>query len=314
MKKIFALLLVVLFTASCKKDKVPEPTPDLQNNPNQGDLASFFSKYAAPVQSYVISASSATTIVGSGGTTVSIPASAFALSDGSTQVIGVLEVKLTEINSKKDLIINKTQTTTHDDIILTNGIINISASQGEEELVLLPTKTISISYSNGSLTPTSDKFAFKGKSDIISGNLIWVPDTVGGTNAATTGTTSLPYYYKLSMDTLHWINCGKFNFAAGTKTNFTVTTHGNYNRANTEIFLYFPTAKSVAYLDKPGAQTWNSTYRVPIGTAVKIIGISRINGNFYSSFTDVTMSSGLVKDLDFTATNEGDLITALGGL
>jgi hypothetical protein len=313
MKKIFALLLVVLFTASCKKDKIAEPNADLQNNPNQGDITAFFSKNAAAVQVFNISAGTATNLIGSGGTTINIPASAFVVGGGTIQVAGTCEIKLSEIYSKKDLILNKTQTMTHDDMLQTKGVINITASQGGEEIFLSAVKTITINYPT-SLTPGNDMFGFKGRSDIISGNLIWVPDTTGSVNAAASNTLSNPMCYSLVMDTLHWINCGKFNFGAGTKTNFTVTTHGNYNRANTEIFLYFPTAKSIAYLDKPGAQTWNSTYRVPIGTAVKIIGISRINGNFYSSFTDVTMSSGMVKDLDFTATSEGDLITALGGL
>lgn len=308
--------ILVLFTAltvftSCNKDKVPKTNPDISNDPNQGDINSFFSSHAATPQAFTVSTSSAVSIVGAKGTTINIPALAFKTS-GGTQILGQVIIKLTELYSKRDLILNKVQTTTKDDILQTKGIVKLNVTQGEETLMLDAAKTVTINYP-ATVTPGNDMFAFFGKNDLVSTNLIWLPDTVGGPNYA--GPVINPVMsYSLVSDSLNWINCGKFNIGAGIKSTFTITVHGNYNRSNTEIFVYFPTHKSIAYLYKGEAQAYPSLYRVASGTACSVIAISKINGKFYSSKTDVTMSVGLIKDLDLTETTESAILTMLDNL
>lgn len=306
---LFALACTLFI--SCNKDKVPATNPDISNDPNQGDINSFFSSNAALQQSFTVSTASATSIVGTKGTTINIPALAFKTRSG-TQVLGQVVIKLTELYSKRELILNKAQTTTKDDILQTKGMVNIAVNQGEEMLVLDAVKTITVNYP-ASVTPGNDMFAFYGSKDLVSQNLIWNPDTVGGPNYA--GPVINPVMsYSLVSDSLNWINCGKFNIGGGIKSTFTITVHGNYNRSNTEIFVYFPTYKSIAYLYKGDAQSYPSLYRVAAGTNCSIIAISRINGKFYSSKTDVVMSIGMVKDLDLTETTEANILAMLDAL
>ena len=53
-------------------------------------------------------------------------------------------------------------------------------------------------------------------------------------------------------------------------------------------------------MNKINDQMFGTGVKVSLGTNFTIIAISKIEGNFYSSFTNGTMTAGYFKDLDFT--------------
>ena len=300
----------LLFFSSCKKE-TPKTNPDVGSNPNPLTLTDFYNANAAQVQSFTVSTSSATSIVGTKGTTINIPALAFK-TGGGTQILEQVVIKLTELYTKKDLVLNRKQTTTVDDILQTKGMVNIKVNQGEEPLYLDVAKTVTINYP-ATVTPGNDMFAFYGNTNLISGNFNWIPDTTGSTRYA--GPVINPVMsYSLASDSLNWVQIGKFNYGAGLKTSFTITVHGNYNWTNTDVFLYFPTSRSIAYLEKPSQQSYTASYKIASGTVCNIIAISRINSNFYSVNKQVTITPSFVEDMNLTPTSESAILTMLDNL
>ncbi|MBK9284224.1 MAG: hypothetical protein IPM51_07860 [Sphingobacteriaceae bacterium] len=308
--KLIACVFSLLVLFSCK-DKTPKTNPNVGSNPNPLTLADFYATYAEKAQSFTVSTASATSIVGTKGTTINIPALAFKTS-GGTQILGQVIIKLTELYTKKDLVLNKKQTTTVDDILQTKGMVNIKVNQGEEPLYLDVAKTVTINYP-ATVTPGNDMFAMYGNTDLISGKFTWLPDTTGTTRYA--GPVINPVMsYSLVSDSLNWVQIGKFNYGAGLKTSFTITVHGNYNWTNTDVFIYFPSNRSIAYLDKPEQQSYTATYKIASGTVCNIIAISRINSNFYMVNKQVTITPSFVMDLDLTQNTESGVITMLDNL
>jgi hypothetical protein len=314
MKKLFfysVLFCSTLLLSHCKKDVTATPPANISSNPAGEDINAFFSRNSASPQVFTVSTASTQTIVGAEGTTITIPPLAFKLS-GGTQVLGNVVISLTELYTKKEYILNKMQTCTASDLTQSRGMLNITATQGDEILKLDPAKTFTIDFVTSS-TPANDLFALYGGKDPVTGYNLWIPDTAGGPNYATPVITP-QFAYQIISDSLNWINCGKLAFGNTGKSSFSVTVHGNYNRGNTDIFLSFPTLKSVLYLAEPADQLFTGTCQLPLGTNFTIVAISRINGRYFASYTNATMSLNFSLDINLSETTDTDILSKLGTL
>jgi hypothetical protein len=309
MKKLFISCSVILALASCKKQKISDPNPITPRDPST--INQFLDANATVPQLYTLSTASVQQIVGAKGTTVTIPALAFKTKGGTT-ILGNVEIKLLEIYGKKEMIINKAQSATRDDIFTSAGQIKITAKQGDEDLVLSAVKTITVSYPT-SVTPGNDFMAFYGKTDATTSNNYYVADSVGVDNNAAPVIAAV-MNYELASDSLDWISCGRFSLSVSPKTTFSVTLIGNFNITNTEVFVVYTSAKSVAYLNKISEQAYSSTYRIPVGTNFTIVALSKINGRYFASYTSGTMTALYTKELSFTETNEAEILAKLATL
>ena len=233
MKKIILILLTVTIFASCKKKEPPVADP-LPPPDTSGDINTFFTKNYALTQVFTIASASAQTIVGTKGTTITIPASAFKTKSGGVTILGNYEVSLMEVYGKKEMILNKAQSATIDDLLITAGQIKITAKQGDEDLMLIAPKTITISYPVTS-TPGTDMMASYGDPNYLTSNISWMLDSIGVDNSAIPVIT--PFSYQLVSDSIEWVGCSKPITSPNPKTNFTITLHGNYNNTNTQIFI-----------------------------------------------------------------------------
>jgi hypothetical protein len=314
MKKsvIYSILLCsILLLPNCKKDVTSTPPANISNTPSGEDINAFFTKNSASAQVFTVSTAGTQTITGAEGTTITIPPLAFRLS-GGTQVLGNVVISLTELYTKKEFILNKMQTCTASDLTQSRGMLNITAIQGDETLKLDPAKTLTIDFTTSS-TPANDLFALYGSKDPVTGYNFWVPDTAGGPNYGIPVITP-QFAYRIISDSLSWTNCGKLAFGNTGKSSFSVTVHGNYNRTNTDIFLSFPTLRSALYLAEPADQLFTGTCQLPIGTNFTIVAISRINGRYFASYTNATMSLNFSLDINLSETNESDILSKLGTL
>ncbi len=308
MKNIIILFSLLISLSACKKQKVPvaDPLPPRDNS----TINEFLAKYAATNQLFTVTTASLQQIIGAKGTTITIPALAFKTKTG-TVIQGNIDLKLIEVYGKKDMIYSKAQSATKDDIFISAGQIKFTAKQGDEDLYLISAKTITVNYPT-TTTPGTDYTAFFGHSDLVNNNNIYQADTIGIDNIAQPFFT--PLNYQVVADSLDWISCGRFTGNAGAITGFSVNLIGNFNINNTEIFVVYPSAKGVGYLNKISEQLYSNTYKLAVGTSVTIVALSKINGRYFSSYKTVAITGLLVLTLDFTETNEADIIAKIATL
>jgi len=314
MKNIFIPVFIsafVLLTACKKEGSAPDPVLSI---PNQTNLDNFFSTNATSAETFTFDATQTQLIIGIKGTKITVPSSAFMTKTGNI-VTGNVEFSITEIYAKKDMILSKAQTMTSTDQLISGGELKVIVKQNGQELKLYPGKKLYIKMPAGT-NPYTNMKVYYGSTDITTNSLTWnlalfnntapsVPDTMNIVN---------PYYYSFSSDSLNWINCDQLNTSAGPKTTYTITVHGNYNSTNTCIFLSFPSIKSMAYLHPFSSQAYYNSYQLPIGTNLTIVAISKINGKFYSSFTNSTITLNHLQDINLTETTEADILTKLATL
>jgi hypothetical protein len=311
--KIKACLLLALSAAifSCKKDTSSTPPAEL-SNPNTATLGDFFTANAGSPQTMTLSASVGYSITGIHGTQILVPANAFMTGFGAL-VTGTVAFSFTELYSKKDFILNKAQTMTASDMLVSGGALNVIVSQNGQTLKLYPGKKLAIKMPAG-VAPSYSMQVFYGATDFTSNDLLWtqalspiaappVPDTANVIN---------PYYYSFTSDSLNWINCDYFYSNQNPKTTVTITVHGNYNGSNTRVYLVYNNLKAVSMLYASGTtQSFSQSYTIPVGLNATIIAIARINGNFYASYTNTTIAANHLQDINLSPTTDSEILSKL---
>jgi hypothetical protein len=317
MKKIsmhILAALVILTFVSCKKDQPSTPEPVL-SNPNTGTLNDFFKANTSGAQTFTVAAANTETVMGAKGTVIIIQPGTFITRLGAT-VSGNVVVSLTEIYSKKDIILNRVQTTTSTDVLISKGAMKITARQNDIDLIIKPGKKLAIKTPAGT-SPSYSMQVFYGATN-FTGSFYWslAPGTgtsIAATPVQDTNNVINPYYYAFSSDSLNWINCDQFYSSPNPKTTCTITVHGNYNASNTSVFLAFADINSAAQLNGTD-QKYTNSYSIPIGTKATVVAIARIGGNYYASYTPIIITANFILDINLSATNETEIHTKLNAL
>ena len=109
-------------------------------------------------------------VIGQEGTEMLIPADAFLYPDGSP-VTKDVEVLLTEIANKPDLILNNLPTISNGRMLVSGGVIKIEAVADGKQLHLAPGKSVLVNFPGGYV---QDMQLFKGQYN-AAGQMNWVP-------------------------------------------------------------------------------------------------------------------------------------------
>jgi hypothetical protein len=104
---------------------------------------------------------------GPAGTTALIPADAFVFEDGSP-VTGSVEIKMTEVTRKQDLLLGHLPTISNGKMLVSGGVVNLEAMSEGKALRMGPGKTVFIQFPRG----------FEDGMELFSG----VPDAQGNMN------------------------------------------------------------------------------------------------------------------------------------
>lgn len=107
------------------------------------------------------------------------------------------------------------------------------------------------------------------------------------------------------LDSFGWINCDYFmRNTYGTLTNLTINVPSGYDNTNTRVYVVFTTINSVAsvYSYTNGAFLLSGGYQVPVGLQATIVALAYNNGQWYSSFTPITITNNHVATLSFSPT------------
>ncbi len=305
----FASIAFAITTSSCKKDKDTTPPPDL-SPPNQTTLADFFKAHISAAQTFTVDASVASSFLANQGTKVNVPAMAFMTKQGAI-ITGNVVLSVTEIYSRKDIVLNKSQTMTSTELLNSGGELKITSSQNGQELKLYPGKQLVFEMPAGT-QPSYSMQVYYGATNFTNSTLYWVQTgsvAVSAPPVSNTVNVINPYYYVFPSDSVNWVHCAALAVSPNQKTPVTITTHGNYNATNTNIFLLFPTFRCITLLN--GADQVYNGYQLPIGTNMTIVAISKIAGNFYASYTNTTVVNNHNQDLNLSQTTEADILAKL---
>lgn len=109
-------------------------------------------------------------VIGEEGTELLIPADAFVHADG-TPVTGEVDIQLTEVANKSELILSNLPTQSNGRMLVSGGVIHLEAVADGKQLKLAPGKSVLVNFPGGYIP---DMQLFKGQYD-AGGSMNWIP-------------------------------------------------------------------------------------------------------------------------------------------
>lgn len=321
--KSMSLLAVAsaLFIISCKKEEAITP---VTNNSSPTSLSGFFTgNEQAAKQIFTINANAFQTVTGVKGTKLYIPANTFKTSTGAL-ASGNIKIELIEVQSKADMILLNKTTTSNGKLLISGGEISIKAFKNENQLTLANNNS-GISVQMPSNNPNDyNMILFSGR-PTTTGDVNWNLTGLNGPNNVVQP-DSLPgggYYFWVGSDSiptddsLGWINVDRF-YNNPNNSHITINAPSGFDNTNSRVSVFFNNLYSVAPLEwKTGTNSWGTqsyTTGLPVGEQIKVIFISEVNGQFYSSITPVTISANMSLNITPTKTTSTQLTSDLGNL
>ncbi len=291
-----------------------------QNNGPKG-FDKMFTDYATPSQSFTVNASVNSTIVGSRGTIINIPANSFTGPGGI--VSGNVTFNLTEVYDKSEMLFNQRPTVSYGIPLISGGVINISASQNGQQLSLANDIFALMPVTNTSVTANTDMevFAWITNDSLPESNGYWNP-TGDSANAGGSwsydGNAYTGIYYEVQFDNMSWINCDAF-YNQTPSSDIEAIGPDGYSASNTRVFAIFNNLNSCIELQY-GWWCSNSfcTQNIPVGTGYSIAAIhyDEASDSFSSSITTGLSvgASGNQTTLNFSTTTIAQFNSAVSAL
>lgn len=207
---------------------------------------------------------------------------------------GKLEIEHLVLRTRGEMIAFDKPTISLGRLLISGGVLYLSAKQSGQEVRLAAGKTVKIRYRMPNLE--SGMLLFEGKY-LNRLQFNWLPITSTLRESVTTWTDSSQEKkgYQLLVDRFGWINCDKFNDEQNLTNKFCVALPDSFTNRNTSVYLAFKDINSVVKLEgTPSVKQFciPATYKgIPIGRQVIAIAITNIDGRFYMALQDATVSS-----------------------
>lgn len=298
LSSLFIVLVAVLLTYSCSKDRI-------ESKNAYSPVNSYLDTKKQQEQEFIIDTSGSGPIVGNQGTKIWPNKQCLMFPNGDS-VTWPYSIKLVELYTAKDMIYYQQPTVAAAGILNTDGEIRLRAFKNSTELVLKPDPCMmQIEMPNSA--PQSGMNVFYGFGSGSSSDWTDDPSTFGITTVLSPAFTTSANGYAASIVRLGWINCGS---NAGSTSNSTLTfTSSTDELTNLGIFIYFPSTKTVM-------QAYNAASgSIPNGSSVKIVVIGvDAGGNLFSFYQAQTVNSSAAVDITMSATTDAALTTLLDGL
>ena len=307
MKTNRALLVMLIASGAiwaCNKEDVDDdPSTPPVNTPNTAFTALFEENIADAEESYSVNAGWGSQIVATQGTRLNFSPGAFVHADGSP-VTGVVDVKVVEVLSIGDMIWLNKQTLGNDNgtlrLLRSGGALSITAFQGGEQL---GTTEGGLLVEIPTLVGDPAMEFFTGEED-AEGRMIWSPvDTV--TVAVVPDYVEVYYTipYQLTPQGLNWINCDYF-YNYPDITPFSATIPDGQPTDSTQVWLAFPTQNAVTQIWNVNGQTYTTGggYQVPVGMQIVVVSLYKDGNDYFSSFTNVTVTENMDVPITFNPT------------
>ncbi|RYU95770.1 hypothetical protein [Emticicia agri] len=314
MKKItIAILSVILFAASCSKDRSillgdgnPEPDPVEQKDGFVAPDPTTFDKLGTQPEKKTIKSDNDLPFIGKQGTRVWLYTRDLKLPNGGA-VTYPFEIEVLELFTPKDMILHQMPTVSNGRLLTTAGELLIKAYKDGQELSIanrVNSTQINVPAKGGRV----DGFMglFYGE-ELKNGVVDWVPADTSrdGQGGVIFGEQDK---YTIFPSRIGWINCDKFYDFTEAKTTISFTSE-TPSIDKILVFLYFPDLKSVMQVYK------SVSGQVPVGRNVKIVAYAVTEDEKYHSFLqEVVVADKHKVELKLTPTTKEALMKYLDGL
>jgi len=312
MKKQLLILALALIASvgfySCEKkyQVIPPPTPfsSLRD--------SFQFMYNDNRQNFSFNGTAGGQFVSEDGIQFTVPNHAFRDGNGDT-IFGTVDVELIEIITPSDMILMNKTTTSDGDPLVTGGQFKATFTSNENPVFISEDTVLYVRVPTEISDPNMR--VFNGTED-ATGFLNWkpAPDSIGDplkttitSETLTNGIIQDYYTFVMNSSSANWINCDYFYDVPGTKTELMVALPDEHKNSNTLFFIHFNSIQSVmgGFFD---GNNFVSNGRIPIGTAVELVFVSEIDGDYKSKFIPITVSNGYSNTITLDPTTYDDII------
>lgn len=317
MKTAYFFFTLLIFIASCS---------DVTENKDISKAFSERSEQLNPTQIFEINPQKDTTIIGTKGTRVFIPANSLVSENGELVMLPV-NITLKEIYTFSEMILNGLSTTSNGELLKTSGMIQIEASSHGKTLELKKGSSIKIQFKNtanarfmrtylGQMDSTGMNWLLDKDNidDTIKYNqrIEWIAkldygaDTVLAGTAlygivgidtlelfrtrweidSATSTQELPYY-EIHSTKLNWINCDHFlDYQDLISVN--ANKHGKVKTLNYLVFHdHHATMRSWKTMDTDAV-----FINIPRDSKVSAIGIAKEGSDYYLAVKELVLKKG----------------------
>jgi hypothetical protein len=207
------------------------------------------------------------------GLTVIVLPGSLQLSNGSLAT-GKIHIETLIVKHKGDMVRLDKPTTSFGRLLISGGEIFIRIRKENEELHLVPGKTIYIKYNDPAPSPLMKLF-YGDESNPERFN--WLPTTLNSRGMVAVGAQG----YEIVSEQLRWINCDYFADSSGARVNVTASLAADYTNANTSVYLVFKEIKSVVGMYGDITSKKFSSPKVPAGKTAVVISITKKGTNSY---------------------------------
>jgi hypothetical protein len=271
--------------------------------PPGGDISQFSETVQTLSEDYTISAENGGFFVTNHRTIVHIPENVFVYADGSP-VSGQVDIEFLEIYNKGLLVMYNVPTISNGQLLISDGVFNITARQGGEELLLAAGKKLRFQVPDE--TPNPEMIIFYGDNDGPNQDFNWTPATQDGTATWVRASISewafqdstnqwFDFGYEFFIDQLTWINVDIFkDIPEGERTDVCVELPEIYTNTNTQVFMIFRDINGVlAMLGNAETMLFCEPYSLtPIGYDVTFVVISHQGDEiFHFGMADATIEA-----------------------
>ncbi len=225
------------------------------------------------------------------------------ITSGGVPVSGQVRVKVLVVLNMADMVLmNETSIGDNNgtrQLLKSGGELKITADQNNVEVGIVPNSaTVMLP---GSDPDTDMRTSYSTHTASYTGDLIW---TTTGDTAYVVPDSILQafgegdwFYYTFTINTLGWVGCGAFQ--PGATAAFNVATPPAVDYENAHVWVVVPAYNTV--INRSG--TLPHFEHLPIGLDAVIVSLAEVEeGQYYSSFTNINIASGLAPSLTFEPT------------
>ena len=210
-----------------------------------------------------------------------------------------LRVAVTHLRKKGDFIRYGKPTMSYDYLLQTGGSFNIIlTTQNGVPVNLAPGISFKIKYRNAA--PSNDMKFFYETSWMYNGmdsTSTWVQGNSQGQGSISTwqqfdtATQTIIKGYEMFSAKLRWINCDFFNDTSQPYTRMNVSLPLNFTNANTNVYAVFKNKNIVAGLTSEMISRTFYLRKIPIGSEVILVTVSKIGNDYYLGKKEATVNN-----------------------
>ncbi len=269
-------------------------------------------------QTFTVDALMGDTLELSGHARIIFAPAAFVTSSGAS-VSGMVRVKVLVVLDAADMVLlDKTSIGDNNGmqrLLKSGGQLKITADKNDVEVELVPNRaTVMLP---GSEPDTEMRTSYSSQTDSYTLDLIW---TTTADTAHVVPDSALEaygegdwFYYTFTINALGWVGCGAFQ--PGQVAAFNITTPPEITYQNAHVWVVVPALNTAVRRSGLVADTYHHFDHLPIGLNAVIVSLAKVEeGQYYSSFTTITIAEGLAPNLTYQATTRQQFEAAVRAL